>query len=193
MKNIPEAARQSLEGVAQVARIVLAMKEFSHPGERVEAEEDINRAIENTLAVSRNEWKQSARVELHLAPDLPRVYCLGGEINQVFLNLIVNATHAVVEAGRGRDGKISITTRRVEDMVEILIEDNGIGMSEETRGKIFDPFFTTKRVGKGTGQGLAICRDVVVAKHGGRITVESSPGVGTSFSVMLPIGAGKTE
>lgn len=193
MTNIPAATRQSLEGVAQVARIVLAMKEFSHPGERIKAEEDINRAIENTLAVSRNEWKQSVTVETRLAADLPRVHCLGGEINQVFLNLIINATHAVEEAERGRDGKISITTRRDGDMVEIVVEDNGIGMTEETRGKIFDPFFTTKRVGKGTGQGLAICRDVVVAKHGGRITVDSSPGVGTSFSVMLPINASKSE
>jgi signal transduction histidine kinase len=193
LANIPDATRQSLHGVSQVARIVLAMKEFSHPGEREKAEEDLNRAIENTLAVSRNEWKHSAKVETRLAPDLPRVMCLGGEMNQVFLNLVVNAAHAIADAKRGADGRIVIATRRLDDMVEITVEDNGVGMSEEVKAQIFDPFFTTKKVGKGTGQGLAICRDVIVAKHGGRISVESTPGVGSRFSVMLPIGVGKTD
>jgi signal transduction histidine kinase/DNA-binding NarL/FixJ family response regulator len=191
--NIPDAAAQSLEGVSQVARIVLAMKEFSHPGEKEKAEEDLNRAIENTLAVSRNEWKHHAQVETDLAADLPRVNCLGGEMNQVFLNLVVNAAHAIQDAGRGKDGKIFIKTRRLGREVEITVEDNGTGMTEEVRSQIFDPFFTTKKVGKGTGQGLAICRDVVVAKHQGRIAVESTPGVGSRFSVILPIGSAKTE
>jgi len=191
--NIPDAAAQSLEGVSQVARIVLAMKEFSHPGEREKAEEDLNRAIENTLAVSRNEWKHHAKVETDLAADLPRVKCLGGEMNQVFLNLVVNAAHAIQEAGRGADGRIFISTKRAGEFVEIIVEDNGAGMTEEVRSQIFDPFFTTKKVGKGTGQGLAICRDVVVAKHDGRIAVESTPGVGSRFSVILPIGITKTE
>lgn len=193
LENIPEATRQSLEGVAQVARIVLAMKEFSHPGERAKTEEDVNRAIENTLAVSRNEWKYLVKIETDLAADLPRIHCLAGELNQVFLNLIVNATHAIEEADRGRDGKIVIRTRRQGDHVEIIVEDNGVGMSETVRSQIFDPFFTTKRVGKGTGQGLAICRDVVVSKHGGRILVDSTPGVGSRFSVILPIKGENTE
>jgi len=193
LANIPDATSQSLEGVAQVARIVLAMKEFSHPGEREKSEEDLNRAIENTLAVSRNEWKHSAKVETRLAPDLPRVMCLGGEMNQVFLNLVVNAAHAIEEAKRGAEGRIVIATRQLGDMVEISVEDNGVGMSEDVQSQIFDPFFTTKKVGKGTGQGLAICRDVVVAKHGGRISVQSTPGVGSRFSVMLPIGMNKTD
>jgi signal transduction histidine kinase/DNA-binding NarL/FixJ family response regulator len=188
LANIPEATRQSLEGTSQVARIVLAMKEFSHPGEKEKAEEDLNRAIENTLAVSRNEWKHIAKLETHLAADLPRVRCLGGEMNQVLLNLVVNAAHAIDEARRGADGRITVTTRQIGDMVEIIVEDNGIGMSEDVRSQIFDPFFTTKKVGKGTGQGLAICQDVVVAKHGGRITVDSLPGRGSRFAVLLPIG-----
>ncbi len=190
LENIPEATRQSLEGAGQVARIVLAMKEFSHPGERAKAEVDINRAVENTVAVSRNEWKQWANLETTLEETLPRVNCLAGEINQVLLNLVVNAAHAIEEAKRGANGRIGITTRRIDDdRVEIAIEDNGIGMTEATIEQIFDPFFTTKKVGKGTGQGLSICRDVIVAKHGGRISVNSTPGAGSRFSVILPIGA----
>jgi PAS domain S-box-containing protein len=189
LENIPEATRQSLEGAGQVARIVLAMKEFSHPGERAKAEVDINRAVENTVAVSRNEWKQWANLETTLEETLPRVNCLAGEINQVLLNLVVNAAHAIEEAKRGANGRIGITTRRIDDdRVEIAIEDNGIGMTEATIEQIFDPFFTTKKVGKGTGQGLSICRDVIVAKHGGRISVNSTPGAGSRFSVILPIG-----
>ncbi len=189
LENIPEATRQSLEGAGQVARIVLAMKEFSHPGERAKAEVDINRSVENTLAVSRNEWKQWAQLETQLEETLPRVNCLGGEINQVLLNLVINAAHAIEEAQRGADGRILVATRRLdEDRIEISIQDNGVGMTEAVIEQIFDPFFTTKKVGKGTGQGLSICRDVIVAKHGGRISVNSTPGVGTRFSVILPIG-----
>jgi signal transduction histidine kinase len=189
LENIPEATRQSLEGAGQVARIVLAMKEFSHPGERAKAEVDINRSVENTVAVSRNEWKQWARLETDLEETLPRVNCLAGEINQVLLNLVVNAAHAIEEARRGANGKITIATRHLDDdHIEIAVEDNGIGMTEAVIEQIFDPFFTTKRVGKGTGQGLSICRDVIVAKHGGRISVNSTPGVGSRFSVILPIG-----
>jgi len=176
-----------LEGAAQVARIVLAMKEFSHPGDREKTEEDLNRAILNTVAVSRNEWKHSAQLETNLAPDLPRVQCLAGEMNQVLLNLIVNAAHAIAEADRGGAGKITVTTLLSGQSVEIIVEDNGIGMTEQVRQQIFDPFFTTKRVGKGTGQGLAICRDVVVSKHGGKLSVESILGEGSRFTVTLPI------
>ncbi|GEM_PF-3020479 len=189
LENIPAATRQSLEGAGQVARIVLAMKEFSHPGERAKAEVDINRSIENTVAVSRNEWKQWARLDTRLEENLPRVNCLAGEINQVLLNLVVNAAHAIEEADRGADGRIVVSTRRIdEDRIEIAVEDNGVGMTDTVKEQIFDPFFTTKRIGKGTGQGLAICRDVIVAKHGGRISVDSAPGVGSRFSVILPIG-----
>lgn len=194
LENIPEATRQSLEGAGQVARIVLAMKEFSHPGERAKAEVDLNRSVENTVTVSRNEWKQWAKLETRLDEALPRVNCLAGEINQVLLNLVVNAAHAIEEAKRGAAGKITISTRRIdEEAVEIAIEDNGVGMTETVMEQIFDPFFTTKRVGRGTGQGLAICRDVVVNKHGGRISVNSTPGVGSRFSVILPISSSEDQ
>jgi PAS domain S-box-containing protein len=189
LENIPQATRQSLEGAGQVARIVLAMKEFSHPGERAKSEVDINRSVENTVAVSRNEWKQWASLETKLDDALPRVNCLAGEINQVLLNLVVNAAHAIEEAKRGGQGKILVTTRRFDDEhVEIAVEDNGVGMTKAVMEQIFDPFFTTKRIGKGTGQGLSICRDVIMAKHGGRISVDSTPGAGSRFSVILPIG-----
>jgi signal transduction histidine kinase len=189
LENIPEATRQSLEGAGQVARIVLAMKEFSHPGERAKVEVDLNRSVENTVTVSRNEWKQWAKLETRLEENLPRVNCLAGEINQVLLNLVVNAAHAIEEARRGADGRIRVTTRRLDqDQVEIVVEDNGIGMTKAVMDQIFDPFFTTKRIGRGTGQGLAICRDVIVAKHGGKISVDSTPGVGSRFSVILPVG-----
>ena len=185
--EFPQAISQSLEGVGQVSRIVLAMKEFSHPGEREKVSVNLNRAVENTLAVSRNEWKHVADIRLDLDPALPQVVCLPGEINQVMLNLVVNAAHAIHQAKPSAKGCISISTRRRGPAVDIAVADDGTGMSDDVRQRIFDPFFTTKAVGMGTGQGLAICRDVVVAKHGGRIAVDSEEGKGSIFTVTLPI------
>jgi signal transduction histidine kinase len=187
LENIPLAIAQSLEGVGNVARIVLAMKEFSHPGEREKLPVDLNRGVENTLAVSRNEWKHVAEVVTSLDPDLPKVTCMAGEMNQVLLNFIVNAAQAIEAASLGRMGKISVSTVRRGPNVEIIVEDDGIGMNNGVKDRIFDPFFTTKKVGKGTGQGLAICRDVIVTKHGGMIAVASEPGKGTKFTITLPI------
>lgn len=191
LEEMSPAVSQSLDGVGQVARIVLAMKEFSHPGEREKIAVDLNRAIENTLAVSRNEWKHVAEVRLDLDEDLPQVACLPGEMNQVLLNLIVNAAHAIQARQSPEKGLITLATRRHGRFVDILVEDDGIGMSEGIKERIFDPFFTTKAVGKGTGQGLAICRDVVVTKHSGRISVDTEEGKGTVFTICLPID-GKT-
>jgi signal transduction histidine kinase len=187
LENMPAAIAQSIEGIGHVAEIVLAMKEFSHPGEREKAPVDINRSIRNTLAVSRNEWKHVAQVETSFDNGLPKILCFGGEINQVLLNLVVNAAQAIESAKSGGFGRIAITTRRQDANVEIIIADNGPGMSEEVRAHIFDPFFTTKPVGQGSGQGLAICHDVVVAKHGGLIAVDSEIGRGTRFTLTLPI------
>ncbi|HEB79961.1 MAG TPA: histidine kinase, partial [Rhodospirillales bacterium] len=191
LREIPAATDQSLGGVERGARIVLAMKEFSHPGARDKTAADLNRAIENTLMVCRNEWKHVADVDTDLDPALPPVICLPDELNQVFLNLIINAAHAIDEAGggAGEDGKgrITIATRGDEDWVEIRVSDTGGGIPDEIGEHVFDPFFTTKEVGKGTGQGLSICRDVVVEKHAGRIFFESVPGKGTAFVVRLPV------
>ena len=194
LEEIPAATDQSLDGVDQVSRIVFAMKAFSHPGSEEKTATDLNQAIENTLAVCRNEWKHAAEVDTDFDPALPPVVCHAGELNQVFLNLIVNAAHAIEETGVDGKGRITVTTRRDDGWVEIRVADTGGGIPEEIRDRIFDPFFTTKDVGKGTGQGLAICRDVVVKKQGGKIFFETQKGKGTAFVVRLPIdGQGTTS
>jgi len=187
LRELPEAVSESLDGIAQIARIVLSMKEFSHPGSTTKVTADINRALENTLTISRSTWKHVAQLQKELDPSLPPVQCLVGEMNQVFLNLLINATHAIEASGKPLPGVISVSTKRVGEDVVICIGDSGTGIPEAIREKIFDPFFTTKDVGKGTGQGLAICRNVVVAKHGGRLDVEGREGEGAIFRICLPI------
>ncbi|MTJ79660.1 MAG: PAS domain S-box protein [Telmatospirillum sp.] len=192
---IPEveaAIAESLDGVGQVSRIVLSMKEFSHPGTTSKTLTDLNKALDSTLMVSRNVWKHAAEIDRRFDPDLPRVLCHAGEMNQVFLNLIVNAVHAIESSGKSLPGRISITTRAIGDTVEIRVADSGTGIDDDIRDRIFDPFFTTKEVGRGTGQGLAICRDVVVAKHGGTLAVDGRPGLGAEFVVTLPTGQDET-
>jgi PAS domain S-box-containing protein len=185
--EIPKACERTLEGVQRVAGIVRAMKEFAHPGQVEQSAADLNHAIETTLTVARSEYKYSAQVETHFGV-LPDVICNVGELNQVFLNLIVNAAHAIRESGKDvSTGRISITTERARDQVLIHITDNGCGIPKENLEKVFDPFFTTKEVGRGTGQGLAITRSIVVDKHRGHVEVQSEPGVGTSFILSLPL------
>jgi len=187
-EEIPKAIGQLLAGVDQVGRIVRAMKEFSHPGPLEKMPVDINRAIESTATVSRNEWKYVADLTTDLDPDLPLVHCIAGEINQVMLNLIVNAAHAIsdVYEGTGRKGAIRVSTRRNEQCIEIRVSDTGPGIPEAIQSKVFDPFFTTKPVGKGTGQGLAIARAVIVNKHQGTISFETEANMGTTFVIQLP-------
>jgi len=190
-EEIPIAIIQSKDGVRRVSSIVQAMKEFSHPGGKDKEPLDLNRLIETTMTVARNEWKYVAEVDLHLKKDLPQIPCLADEMGQVFLNLLVNAAHAI--AGKlgdnptGDKGTITISTDVLDEMVEIRVNDTGMGIPEDIRKKIFDPFFTTKEVGKGTGQGLAIARDVIVNKHDGTIEAESVVGEGTTFIIRLPI------
>lgn len=193
--EIPRAIQQSLDGIERVATIVKAMKEFSHPGVAEFTNVDINHAIESTSIVARNEWKYVADMQFDLEPDLPTIPCMAGELNQVVLNLIVNAAHAIggVVGDTGEEkGVITLATRRVDDCVEISVRDTGTGIPESARSKVFDPFFTTKGVGRGTGQGLAIAHDVVVNKHGGSIAFETELGVGTVFKVCLPLVRGET-
>ena len=185
--EIPAAFERTREGIERVAAIVRAMKEFAHPDAQEQNPADINHAIETTLLVARNEYKYSATVRTELAA-LPPVVCNLGELNQVFLNLIVNATHAIEAAGHDLDsGIIRISTQAAGQWVLITVEDNGCGISQENLERIFDPFFTTKEVGKGTGQGLAIARSIIVEKHGGSIDVESTVGVGTRMMLRLPL------
>ncbi|RLJ17030.1 hypothetical protein DJ030_09735 [bacterium endosymbiont of Escarpia laminata] len=188
-EEIPQAVEQSLEGLGRIARIVQAMKEFSHPGTAEKTPTDLNRMIETTIDVSRNEWKYSAELITALDPALPQVPALAGEFNQVMLNLIVNAAHAITDvAGEsGEKGEIRITTRQDGEWAEIRVSDTGKGIPEAIQKRIFDPFFTTKEVGKGSGQGLTIAWSAIVDKHDGTIDVESEEGKGTTFTIRLPI------
>jgi len=194
-QEIPNALRQSVEGVERVCKIVGAMKEFSHPGTEDKVKLNINHAIESTLTVCRHEWKYVAELVTDFDPGLPPVLCLPGEFNQVILNIVVNAAHAigdVVGGGGQKKGVITVNTKQDGEWAEIRITDSGGGIPEKARGKIFDPFFTTKGVGKGTGQGLAIAHSVVTDKHGGTITFETEIGVGTTFIIRLPIASTQT-
>ncbi len=189
LEEIPKAIDQTLEGVTRVSTLVSAMKEFSHPGTKEKTLLDLNHSIESTITVARNEWKYVADLETDFDPSLPLVSCRPGEFNQVILNLIVNAAHAiadVVEKGVFEKGTIKVQTRNCPEWCEIRIEDTGSGIPEKVRAHIFDPFFTTKEIGKGTGQGLAIARSVVVDKHGGTIHFETQEGTGTTFIIRLP-------
>jgi signal transduction histidine kinase len=189
-KQIPRAIQQSQEGNKRVASIVLAMKQFSHPESAEKTRVDLNAAIASTITVSRNEWKYVADLITEFDAGLSGVNCLPGELNQVILNIIVNAAHAiadVVKDGSEGKGKITVTTRQDGDWAEIRIGDTGTGIPEKVRSRVFDPFFTTKGVGKGTGQGLAIARNVIVDKHGGTLTFETETGKGTTFIIRLPI------
>jgi PAS domain S-box-containing protein len=189
--EIPRAIQQSLDGLQHVSRIVKAMKDFSHPGSDAKVAVDLNRAIETTLIVAQNELKYVADTETQLDPDLPLVPCLPGEINQVLLNLLINAAHAIGDVVRSDGGpargRITVTTRCVERAVEIRVRDTGTGIPADLHQRIFEPFFTTKPVGRGTGQGLALAHAVVVHRHGGGIWFETESGRGTTFVVRLPI------
>lgn len=188
--EVPKAFKQALDGVDRIRKIVQSMKDFAHPGSTDKKATDLNKAIESTVTVASNEWKYVANIVTNYDEMLPAVPCLAGEFNQVILNMIVNASHAIAEmVGDGSQGKgtINITTRRNGEFAEIRISDSGSGIPENVRKKIFDPFFTTKEVGKGTGQGLAISHTVIVDKHKGTIDVESEIGKGTTFIINLPV------
>ncbi len=184
----PEAGERALMGVARVSKIVRAMRLFSHPDQQEQGATDLNAGIENTLIVAHSEYRDLADLDLDLGA-LPHVVCHAGEVNQVLLNLIVNAAHAIHDlvGGTGRRGTIAITTRLDGDHAEITIRDTGGGIPETIRDRVFDPFFTTKAVGRGSGQGLALARAAIVDRHGGTITFDSEVGVGTTFRIRLPI------
>ncbi|MBN2717825.1 MAG: PAS domain S-box protein [Deltaproteobacteria bacterium] len=186
LEEAPLAITQSLDGILRISKIVLAMKEFAHPGTEQMTVADINKSIGSTITVASNEWKYVAKVETLLEEKLPLVPCYVGEMNQVFLNIIVNAAHAI-DAAQRDSGLIRVETRLEEPHIRIDISDNGTGIPTNIRDRIFDPFFTTKDVGKGTGQGLAMAFSTVVDRHGGQLFVDSKEGVGTTFSILLPI------
>lgn len=188
--QIPAALDETLEGIARVTQIVRAMKEFSHPGGREKSMSNLNKAIETTTLVARNEWKSVADMKLDLDPQLPLVRCFVADFNQSILNLIVNAAGAiedVVKCSPGAKGVISITSRLDRDTVEIRVSDTGTGIPEAIRPRIFEPFFTTKPIGKGTGQGLSMVYGAIVKQHGGTVAFESEMGRGTTFILRMPV------
>ncbi|HEY0462629.1 MAG TPA: ATP-binding protein [Polyangiaceae bacterium] len=189
LQELPKALEQTSDGVRRVAGIVSALKDFGRPDSRDKTLADVNRCLETTLLIAQNELKYVAKVELELGI-LPLVPCYPGELNQVLLNLLVNAAHAVAARFRGSEqlGLIRAVTALRSECVVVTVSDNGIGILPEHQGRIFEPFFTTKSVGAGTGQGLAIARSIIVEKHGGSLGFESVPGEGTSFSISLPLG-----
>ena len=188
MEEIPQAIDEASDGIQQISRIVKAMKEFSHPGGKQREFSDVNRIIENTITVTRNEWKYVANLETELDENLPLIPCFPQLIGQVVLNLIVNAAHAIKGASSENTdelGTITVITRSHADRVEIIVADTGTGIDDSVRDKIFDPFFTTKEVGKGTGQGLALVRSAIIDRHGGSINVDTEIGKGTTFVIGL--------
>jgi PAS domain S-box-containing protein len=190
-EQAPRTLERTLQGVQRVSTIVRAMKEFAHPDQKEMAAADLNRAVQATVDIARNEYKYVADVETDLGP-LPPVTCHLGELNQVVLNLIVNAAHAIGDVVKGttRRGRIRISTRLEGGRVAIAVSDTGAGIPEPIRAKVFDPFFTTKPVGQGTGQGLAIARSVV-QQHGGEIAFTTAVGEGTTFTIRLPVEQGR--
>ena len=193
MLDANQSAERALEGIRRVTKIIRAMREFAHPDNGEHTKVDINNAIETTLTVCKNVYKEIADVETDFGA-LPPVMCQYGEVNQVFLNIIVNAAHAIESQNtNGTKGLIRISTTTEDQFAVIRIQDNGTGIPESVKARIFDPFFTTKEVGKGTGQGLAIVQSVIVARHHGRIAVESEVGKGTTFVLRLPIESPETK
>jgi signal transduction histidine kinase len=190
LEEIPGALSQSLDGIDRISRIVNAMKGFTHPGGEEPESCDLNRLIEDTVTIARNEWKYVAELELDLDADMPFVQCHSGELGQVILNLIVNAAHAIAEAraGQGELGRIDVRSRYDAKLscVEIRISDDGPGVPDHLKTRIFDPFFTTKPVGKGTGQGLAIASSVIADKHGGTLLLDESVSQGATFVISIP-------
>ena len=192
-EEIPAAIEEALHGTERISKIVRAMKEFSHPGNSDSNNPEpvnLNRAIETTITVARSEWKHVAEMVTEFDAQLPKVPIFAGEFNQVILNLIVNAAHAISEASnvnRQRPGIITISTRRDGEWVEVRVRDNGAGIPEKIRHRIFEPFFTTKEVGRGTGQGLTIAHSVIVKKHAGELRFETETGKGTCFIIRLPL------
>jgi signal transduction histidine kinase len=188
-EQVPQAISESVDGIQRVIHIVRAMKEFSHPGNEQKSGVDLNNAVHSMVTITRNRWKYVAELELDLDPNLPTLNCVPADVNQVLINLIVNAADAIAEKvgeDGAQKGQIAVRTGTDGENILIEVEDTGCGIPAHIRSRIFDPFFTTKDVGKGTGQGLAICYNVVVNKHQGTIDAMSTPGEGTIFRIALP-------
>jgi len=189
-QEVPKAISQSLEGIRRMTKILGAMRRFSHTGGGEREQVDLNEALDATLTIVQNQIKHIADVQTDYQPNLPHLECYADEMNQVFLNLIVNATHAIREASKKQArerGKLTIRTRQIDNDVQIEVQDNGTGIPLSVCARVFDPFFTTKQLGEGTGQGLTICHDIVVQKHHGNIWFDTELDRGTTFFIRIPI------
>ena len=189
-EEVPQAIEQTLKGVDRITHIVQAMRIFAHPGGAEKEPIDINKEIEKTITITRNEWKYVAELITDFDTTLPTVPCYRAEFNQVILNLIVNAAHAIADANGAHPserGKITISSALDGNWAEIRISDTGPGIPPEIRHRVFDLFFTTKEPGRGTGQGLAIAHSVIVDKHSGKIDIKTEENLGTTFVIRLPI------
>jgi signal transduction histidine kinase len=186
-EEAPKALTRTLDGVERVAAIVKALKQFSHPGTDDMAPANVNEIIETTLTVSKNEYRYSADLQLNLG-EVPEVVCNRGDLGQVFINLVVNAAHAIAAQVESTDtrGIISVTSMPKDDGVLITIGDTGGGIPPEIQDRVFEPFFTTKEPGKGTGQGLSLAHNMIVGKHNGSLTFTVEPGIGTTFDIWIP-------
>ena len=186
-EEIPQAVRQTRDGVARVATIVQALKSFAYPAAPGQQPADLNRALTDTLTVARSELRRVDRIVTDLG-ELPPVTCSAGDLNQVFLNLLINAADAAAETQTPNvPGQITVRSRQAGDQVVIEISDTGPGIPDDLRDRIYEPFFTTKPVGRGTGQGLALARNIIVERHGGTLGYTSIPGQGTTFAITLPV------
>lgn len=183
--NVAAGFTRCEDGVTRIAAVVRAMKEFGAPDHRVRDAVDVNRAIATTLSIVAPDLRAVGAVVTSLG-DIPAVPGFGNQLNLALMHLIVNAAHAIADAGRGDAGELRISTRRERERVLIQIRDNGVGIPAELRDRIFDLFFTTRDVGRGSGSGLALVASVV-AHHGGTVTVDSEVGAGSTFSIRLPI------
>ena len=189
LSEVPIAIEQSIDGIQRIAKIVAAMRDFSHAGPKEKVAADLHKLINNSFTISRNAWKYIAEIYKDFDETIPPIVCLASDLGQVFVNIIINSAHALEEKFHDSDtiqGRIDIKTKNKGENVEIIFSDNGAGMTPKVQKRIFDPFFTTKDVGKGTGQGLAIAYDIIVDKHNGNIEVESEKNIGTKLIITLP-------
>lgn len=184
--EVPDAISQGLEGVRRISKIVQAVKEFCYPSSREPQPCNLDHLIESAATVTRNAWKYCSDLTLDLDPEAPPVMAIEGEINQMLVNLIVNAAQAIAEKKFQTPGSIVVSTKALGDSVAFSVRDDGIGIPADRHKRIFELFYTTKPPGQGTGQGLAITA-AIVRRHGGTVTVESEPNKGACFTVTLPV------
>jgi PAS domain S-box-containing protein len=187
--ELPEVLQQSLEGVDRITRMIKSLRNYAHPGREKPEYFSPGEAINDALTLSENQWKHASEVHTEISGDHIRISGYPSDFSQAMINLIINATHAIEER-YGPDsalyGRIDISLSSDSEYVVVQVRDNGSGMSEDVKARMFEPFFTTKKMGKGTGQGLAMVYACITGKHNGKITVESAPDDGTLFTLHLP-------